>query len=71
MDVLMGPLLTGVLFGIGYWAMEPFVRRRWPQMLVSWTRLLRGQWNNPTVARDFLLGGVCFFAIGLTSTASR
>ena len=31
-----------VLFWILYIAIEPFVRRRWPQILVSWTRLLSG-----------------------------
>src|SRR5437870_3095440 len=35
---------------------EPFVRRRWPQMLISWTRLLSGRFNDPMVGRDILIG---------------
>jgi len=41
---------------IFYTAMEPFVRRRWPQVLVSWTRLLSGGWRDPLIARDLLVG---------------
>jgi hypothetical protein len=39
-----------------YIAIELFVRRRWPQVLVSWTRLLSGEWRVPLVARDVLAG---------------
>jgi hypothetical protein len=39
-----------------YSAMEPFVRRQWPQVLVSWTRLISGDWRDPLVARDVLVG---------------
>jgi hypothetical protein len=41
---------------IVYVALEPFVRRRFPQILVSWSRLLAGDWNDPLVARDVLIG---------------
>ena len=46
-----------------YIALEPYVRRRWPQMLFSWTRLLSGEWRDPLVGRDVLVG--C--ATGVTS----
>jgi serine/threonine protein kinase len=49
-------LLGGGLLWILYIALEPFVRRRWPQMLVSWTRLLSGNLRDPLVARDTLIG---------------
>jgi hypothetical protein len=45
----------GVLWTL-YIAIEPFVRRRWPQVLVSWTRLLSGDWRDSVVARDILIG---------------
>src|SRR5262249_3000074 len=32
------------------------VRRRWPQLLVSWTRVLSGEWHDPLVGRDALVG---------------
>ena len=52
-------------------AFEPFVRHYFPTMLVSSTRLLRGQFTDPVVGRDVLLGcliGVLFAGIrGLMS----
>jgi hypothetical protein len=36
----------GVMVWVFYVALEPFIRRRWPQLLISWTRLLRGQWSD-------------------------
>ncbi len=56
-------LLNGVLFWIMYIAFEPFVRRRWPQVLISWTRLLTGNWRDPLVGRDALVG--CAFGVVL------
>ena len=41
------------LFYIGF---EPLVRRIWPQMLISWTRLLDGRLRDPLVGRDLLVG---------------
>jgi serine/threonine-protein kinase len=48
-------LLTAFLW-LGYLALEPSVRRRWPRTLISWTRLLAGRWRNPLVGRDVLAG---------------
>lgn len=39
-----------------YIAAEPFVRRRWPQILISSTRLLTGRMTDPMVGRDVLAG---------------
>jgi serine/threonine-protein kinase len=41
-----------------YVALEPFVRRREPQTLISWTRLLAGKLRDPLVGRDLLIGAV-------------
>ncbi len=41
-----------------YLALEPLVRRRWPDALVSWSRLLAGRFRDPLVGRDFLIGSV-------------
>jgi serine/threonine-protein kinase len=61
--VQMGFILSiGGLLWIFYIALEPVVRRRWPHMLVSWTRLLAGDWRDPLVGRD-LLAGCCAGAI--------
>jgi hypothetical protein len=39
-----------------YVALEPYARRLWPRMLVSWVRLLNGRWRDPQVCRDLLVG---------------
>jgi hypothetical protein len=49
-------LFMAALIWVWYVAFEPFVRRRWPQVLVSWTRVLAGDWRDPRVGRDLLLG---------------
>jgi serine/threonine-protein kinase len=49
-------LFLAGLFWVLYIAIEPFVRRRWPQILVSWTRLLSGDWRDPLVTRDAFVG---------------
>jgi hypothetical protein len=39
-----------------YLALEPYVRRLWPESLISWGRLLTGRLNDPLVGRDLLMG---------------
>jgi serine/threonine-protein kinase len=39
-----------------YLALEPFLRRLWPEMIVSWVRLLDGRFRDPLVGRDVLVG---------------
>jgi hypothetical protein len=39
-----------------YIALEPYVRRRWPATLISWSRLLAGGFRDPLVGRDVLIG---------------
>jgi serine/threonine-protein kinase len=39
-----------------YIAVEPLVRRRWPQMLISWMRLLDGRFGDAMIGRDLLVG---------------
>jgi serine/threonine-protein kinase len=41
---------------IFYLAIEPYARRIWPRMLVSWMRVLEGRFRDPLVGRDILLG---------------
>jgi len=47
-----------------YLALEPLVRRIWPQTMIGWTRLVGGGWRDPMVGRSVLVGGAMF---GLTS----
>ena len=39
-----------------YVALEPYVRRRSPHRIISWSRLMAGDWRDPLVGRDILLG---------------
>ncbi len=49
-------LFCSGLIWIMYLSLEPYVRRHWPQTLISWSRLLMGQIRDPLVGRDLLLG---------------
>jgi len=39
-----------------YMAIEPYARRRWPDSLISWTRVQQGRLRNPLVASHALAG---------------
>jgi serine/threonine-protein kinase len=39
-----------------YLALEPYVRRIWPDSMISWNRLLAGKWRDPLVGADVLVG---------------
>jgi serine/threonine-protein kinase len=49
-------LLVAAVPSILYIALEPYVRRRWPQSLISWTRLFSGGLRDSVVAGHLLLG---------------
>ena len=49
-------LAQGASISVVYLALEPAVRARWPKVLVSWSRILRGQWNDPLVGTRVLQG---------------
>jgi serine/threonine-protein kinase len=54
-----------------YIALEPYVRRRWPQTLISWNRLLTGRLRDPLVGRDMLFGAVAATALRLLDLCQR
>ncbi len=39
-----------------YMALEPYVRKFWPQTIISWSRILTGKIRDPLVGRDVLIG---------------
>jgi serine/threonine-protein kinase len=56
-------LLNSALTWIFYIALEPWVRRRWPRTMISWTRFTAKGTRDPLVGRDLLYGsamGVLF-----------
>jgi len=58
-------LFYAALLGLLYLALEPYARRRWANLIISWNRLLAGDFSDPLVGRDILVGGI----LGLTHTA--
>jgi predicted Ser/Thr protein kinase len=61
---LRDALMFGALFWVLYMAFEPYVRRRSPATLISWSRLLAGRFRDPLVGADLLTGFV-LGAVGL------
>jgi hypothetical protein len=54
-------LFWAFFVGLLYLAFEPYLRKNAPERVISWNRLLSGDWRDPLVGRDVLIGG----AIGL------
>ena len=62
-------IFRGAMAWLFYLALEPYVRRAWPDWLISWTRLLGGMTvRDPLVGRD-VLGGLAVAAVGTALTA--
>jgi serine/threonine-protein kinase len=56
-------LLVGTVMWVLYLALEPAVRRRQSSILVSWTRAWAGQWRDPVIGRDVLIGAALCVAV--------
>jgi len=55
--ILVGiALYSGLYAAVVYCACEPYVRRRWPRVLVGWSRLAAGRIRDPLVGREVLIG---------------
>jgi hypothetical protein len=48
--------VAALFYGLGYLAIEPAMRRRWPWRFTAWNRLLDGRLRDPMVGRDLLIG---------------
>ncbi len=64
-NALCNTVGMGLCFWTLYLALEPFARRIWPEMLISWTRAISGEWRDPLVGRDVLIGAAVGIASGL------
>ena len=51
-------LFLAAFIWLSYLALEPYVRRRWPGVLISWARLSSGKFRDPLVGRDVLAGAM-------------
>jgi predicted Ser/Thr protein kinase len=52
----MRSVFGAVTLALTYVSFEPFVRRSWPQTMISWSRVLAGGFRDPLVGRDILIG---------------
>ncbi len=72
MDLFYSALAWAVFYAAILWilyvALEPYMRRRWPYRIISWSRLLSGRLNDPLVGKDILLGAA--FGTAFTALAS-
>jgi hypothetical protein len=59
------------LVALFYLALEPYARKLWPRMLVSWMRLLNGRFRDPMVGRDALFGCLIGVALALLGAIFR
>jgi len=59
---------SGILW-VNYVALEPYIRRLWPDTLLRWSRLLAGHLRDPRVGRDVLTGLCTGTALALLQVA--
>ncbi len=64
-QVLSFSLYVAVIAGVFYLALEPFARRWWSELLISWNRLLAGDFRDPIIGRDILIGALGGIGINL------
>lgn len=65
------PLIFGCIVWVFYLALEPYVRRLWPSLIVSWVRLLDGRFRDPLVGRDLFIGLLTGVGLVLLDRAFR
>ena len=71
MDLFQGGVMWAAFVAGAVWtfymALEPYVRRRWPESMVTWSRVLVGEFRDPLVGGHVLagvalgIGGSLFF----------
>jgi len=64
-DLLAPQLVVVAILWLAYVALEPYVRRYYPEILISWTRMLGGRFRDPRVGRDVLVGIVAALVVAL------
>ncbi len=58
LECIQSALSLAVAACIGYLAIEPFVRKYWAHLNISWSRLMAGDFRDPLVGRDVLIGAL-------------
>jgi serine/threonine-protein kinase len=74
-DVLILRALDAAIPAAAIWALylafEPYVRRRWPQSMISWSRVLSGGFRDPLVGGHLLIGVALGIGFALLRSGSR
>ena len=65
------PLVGALAVGVIYLAAEPYARRSWPGLMVSWQRLLSGRWRDSLVGRDIVFGVLAGASVATIQTAAN
>lgn len=64
-----------VFFTLAFWltylALEPMVRKRWPDTLTTWTRLLSGRLLDPLLGRHLLFGALAGVTLSILEIGGR
>jgi len=60
-------LFDAAVIWLFYLAAEPHVRRIWPHILITWSRLLGGSFRDAMVGRDLVIGATCGVAMTVVS----
>ncbi len=68
--VLAPALQYGLLAWLAYLGLEPPIRRAFPHLLVTSTRLLGGRWRDPLVGRSVLAGILVGLIVGVPWTTA-
>ena len=55
---LLSTLGESAMVWLFYVALEPYLRRFWPQCIISWTRLIGGRLRDPLIGRHLLIGAL-------------
>jgi hypothetical protein len=64
-------VFLAVFLWLLYVALEPSVRKKWPAWIISWSRLLAGDFRDPLVGRDLLIGTVIGASLIVVSGIAR
>jgi serine/threonine-protein kinase len=57
-EILGNAVFLAMIVWLCYLAIEPFLRKLWPERMTSWVRLLDGRWKDPLVGRDVLVAAL-------------
>ncbi len=64
-DNIAESLLVSGTVWLLYLALEPYVRRQWPERIVGWIRLIEGRFRDPIVGTEILVGAAAGAFAGL------